>query len=62
MGLAVYLVCPKGNWEQSGMVIEKSFWIFGSITIGLVVFFASSFFLKCSEFFSLLDIMKGKGR
>jgi putative peptidoglycan lipid II flippase len=62
MGLAVYLVCPKGNWEQSGMVIEKSFWIFGSITIGLVVFFASSFFLKCSELFSLLDIMKGKGR
>jgi len=60
MGLTVYLICPQGYWGLPGMVLEKASWVFLSITIGLLVFLLSSFFLRSPELFSLLDILRSK--
>jgi len=62
MGLTVYFVCPKGYWDMPGMVFEKSLWLLCSITLGIMVFLVSSFLLRSSELFSLIDFMKSKRR
>jgi putative peptidoglycan lipid II flippase len=62
MGIAVYFVCPKEHWEMSGMVFEKSLRIVFSITLGLMVFLVSSFLLRSSELFSLVEFVKSKRR
>ena len=58
----LYFVCPKGYWDMPGMVFEKSLWLLCSITLGIMVFLVSSFLLRSSELFSLIDFMKSKRR
>jgi putative peptidoglycan lipid II flippase len=62
MGLTVYFAYPKGYWDMPGMVFEKSLWLLCSITLGIMVFLVSSFLLRSSELFSLIDFMKSKRR
>jgi putative peptidoglycan lipid II flippase len=58
MGIVAYLICMKGGWEVAGGSMEKLMTLATGIGGGLVVFFLSSYLLRCEELLSFMSLIK----
>jgi len=62
MGIVAYAICSGGNWQTTGVTLDKITLLIGALLAGVAVYGGVSYFLRSEEICAVMEIIKGKLR